>query len=242
MSKIMSQNVLAPLTGLGLWFGLCLGLSGCSRAPSEGPGTGPLTVTVSYPVQRDVTDYEDYTGRTAAVDSLQVRARVSGYLQTVNFKEGAEVNKNDVLYEIDPRQYQAAVNQAEAQVKLQQANLNYQQAVYRRYERLVGTAAVSQQDLEQALAQRDQARANLNAARANLEQAQLNLEWTKVRSPIAGRIGRTLITRGNLVVADQTLLTTVVSQDPMYAYFDVDEPTALHVQQLIREGRMRSVR
>src|SRR5947209_3747939 len=148
-----------PLTfaiGLGLLSILCFSLTGCWRPPTEPPAMGPPTVSVSYPLQRDVTDYEQFTGRTVAIDSVQIRAR-------------------------------------------------------------------------------DKARASLNAARANVEQAQLNLSWTKVVDPIDGRIGRTLVTRGNLVMADQTLLTTIVSMDPMYAYFDVDEQTMLRVQELIRE-------
>lgn len=228
--------------GLGLLLGLCFGLIGCWRPPAESLPTGPPTVTVSHPLQREVTDDEEFTGRTAAVDSVQVRARVSGYLDKINFKDGAEVNERDVLDEIDPRPYQAALDQAEAQVRVQEANLKYQEALYNRDVRLTGTQAVSQEELQKDLAARDTARATLNAAKATLEQVRLNLSWTKVLAPISGRIGRTLITRGNLILADQTLLTTIVSQDPMYAYFDVDERTMLRVQQLIREGKFHSAR
>ncbi len=239
----MRRRLTAP-AATGLLLVACAGLAGCSPNASQAPGgeQAPPTVTVSRPLRQEVTDYAEYTGRTAAVDSVEVRARVNGYLQKINFKEGAEVNAGDVLYEIDPRPYQAALDQAEAQVRVQEANLKYQQAVYERNKALVGTSAVTQEELQQALAQRDTAQAQLNAAKANVEQAKLNLDWTKVRSPINGLIGRTLITQGNLVVADQTVLTTIVSQDPMYVYFDVDEPTVLRVQQLIREGKYHSAR
>jgi RND family efflux transporter MFP subunit len=238
----MTRIGIVPLARLGLIVGLCIGLGGCSKASSEGPGVKPPTVTVSYPIRREVRDYEEYTGRTAAVDSVQVRARVSGYLQKINFKEGAEVKEGAVLFEIDPRPYQAVFNQARAQVRLQEAQLAYNEAVYKRDLRLFRNQAISEEELQQAETQRNTSRASVNAAKANLETARLNLGWTKVTAPIDGRASRTLVTRGNLVTADSTILTTIVSQDPMYVYFDVDEPTALRVQQLIREGKVKSVR
>src|SRR5947209_2178719 len=103
--------------GFGLGLGLWTGISGCSRQSTQAPEAGPPTVSASYPIQREVTDYAEFTGQTAAVDSVQVRARVSGYLEKINFKEGAEVKQGDVLFEIDPRPYQFALNQAQAQVK-----------------------------------------------------------------------------------------------------------------------------
>src|SRR5713226_6056723 len=112
----MVRTVLMSLVGLGLFLGSCLALTGCARAPAEGPGKQPPTVTVSYPLEREVTDYQDYTGRTAAVDSVQVQARVTGYLDKIYFTEGAEVQEGTVLYEIDPRPYQADYNAAKARV------------------------------------------------------------------------------------------------------------------------------
>jgi RND family efflux transporter MFP subunit len=227
--------------GIALGVGLCL--AGCARTPPSGPETEPPPVTVSYPLERDITDYGEYPGRVAAVDSVQVRARVSGYLEKIHFRDGTEVKQGDVLYEIDPRPYAAALRQAKAQVDLYQAQLKYNQAVYERNQRLMNAGqAVDVETVQQSLAQRDTTRAQLEAAQASVQQAQLNLDWTKVRAEIGGLIGRTLITRGNLVTADQTLLTTLVSQDPMYAYFEVDEPTALHVRALIRAGKFKSAR
>jgi RND family efflux transporter MFP subunit len=230
-------------SGAVVGLGLVAGLVGCHHQPAEAPGGGPPTVTVSEPLQREVTDYADYTGRTAAIDSVQIRARVSGYLQEINFKEGSDITKGTVLYEIDPRPYQIALDQATAQVRLQTAQLTYQEATYARNQRLYETTqAVALEEVQQSRSQRDVARANLDAAKAALEQAKLNLEWTKVTAPINGLLGRTLLTIGNLVTADQSLLTTLVSQDPMYAYFDADEPTVLHVRELIRQGKLPSAR
>ncbi len=217
-------------------------LAGCNVRPAGPSAGGPPTVTVSYPLRQTITDYGEYTGRTAAVDAVQVRARVSGYLEKISFPEGAEVKEGETLYQIDPSPYKAALNQAEAQIRLQQAQLTYQEAVYRRNVRLQKEGqAVSVEDVQQSLAQRNTTQAQLEAAQANAESARLNVGWTTIKAPITGRIGRTLVTRGNLVAADQTLLTTLVSQDPMYVYFDVDEPTVLRVQKLIREGKLPSV-
>jgi RND family efflux transporter MFP subunit len=239
----MIWTVLSRLLRFRSFLGAFLLLTGCSHPPPRNPETGPPTVTVSEPLQRQVTDYQEYTGRIAAVDSVQVRARVSGYLQKINFKDGTEVKEGTVLYEIDPEPYKDALAQVEAQVRLQEAQLKYNEATYQRNLKLYqNSQAVSLEELQQSLAQRDVTRASLEAARANVEQARLNLEWTKVRAPITGLLSRTLITRGNLVVASQTVLTTLVSQDPIYAYFDVDEPTVLKVRQLIREGRLPSAR
>ncbi len=230
----------AFFAGLSLLLGAFLALIGCSPAPQAPPPVVP-SVTVSFPIQRAITDYAEYPGRTAAIDSVQVRARVTGYLDKINFKDGSEVEQGQVLYEIDPRPYQAALNQAEAQVRLQEAQLKYQEALYNRDLRLVESGAVAKEDLQKDLAARDTTAASLNAAKAAVEQTKLNLGFTKVQSPITGRLSRTLITRGNLVVAYNTVLTSIVSEDPMYTYFDVDEQTMLHVQQLIREGKFKSV-
>src|SRR5271166_2156035 len=131
-----------------LLLGLCIGLAGCARVPSGAPEAAPIPVTVSRPVERDVTDYADFTSRTAAVDSVEVRAHVWGYLDKVNFKEGALVKKGDVLFEIDPRPYVALLNQAKAKVAQDEAQLRFDEAEYRRYLGLSNTQAVSRSDVE----------------------------------------------------------------------------------------------
>jgi RND family efflux transporter MFP subunit len=227
------------LVGLGLFVGSCVALSGCAQAPAEGQEKNAPAVTVSYPLQREVTDYQDYTGRTAAVDSVQVQARVTGYLDKIYFKEGAEVEPGTVLYEIDPRPYQAAYDAAKAQVAQNIASLELAKQNNRRFKALAKEkeGAVTQVDLDQYQSQEEQAVANLDQGRANLESAKLNLDWTKVTAPVVGRIGHFLVTRGNLIVANQTTLSTIVRQDPMWVYFNMDEPTALQVWELARQGK-----
>ena len=230
-----------------LLLGLCIGLAGCARgALGDRRRPAPIPVTVSYPVERDVTDYADFTARTAAVDSVEVRAHVWGYLDKVNFKEGALVKKGDVLFELDPRPYQALLNQAKAKVAQDEAQLTYDEAEYQRNLQLVGTGAVSRSDLDKTAAARGVDIANIAADKAVVASRQLDLEYTKVIAPVSGRVSRYVVTVGNLIQSgDQsggTLLTTIVSVDPMYAYFDVDEHTVLRVRQLIREGKAKSAR
>ena len=235
----MVRTAPARVAALCLLLASCLGLAGCSQAPDKSAEKPPPTVTVSTPLERVVTDYQDYTGRTAAVDSVQVQTRVTGYLTKINFTEGAEVEEGTVLYEIDPRPYQAAYDAAKAQVAQNVASLALAKQNNARFKALAKEkeGAVTQVDLDQYRSQQDQAEANLQYAQANLETAKLNLDWTKVTAPVSGVIGRLLVTRGNLIIANQTTLTTVVRQDPMWVYFDADEPTVLEVRALIRQGK-----
>jgi RND family efflux transporter MFP subunit len=236
----MSQR-LSLWVGPGLFLGACAVLCGCARRPAAAPQPPPPSVTFSYPLSKKVTDYAEYTGRTAAIDTVQVMARVTGYLDRVNFKDGSEVQRGDVLYEIDPRPYQAALAQAEGQVTQFQAQLKYQEFEYSRNQKLYNAGQVeSLETVQSSLSARDTAQGQLTSAKAAVEQAKLNLEWTKVRAPISGLPSRTLVTRGNLIIANQTLLTTLVSQDPIYAYFDADEATVLQVRELIREGKFKA--
>src|SRR5271155_1082908 len=149
-----------------LLIGLCLVLAGCAGAPSGAPERAPTPVTVSYPVERYVTDHADFTARTAAVDSVEVRAHVWGYLDKVNFKEGALVKKEDVLFELDPRPYEALLNQAKAKVRQDEAQLAYDEAEYQRNVMLVRTATVSRSDFDKSVAARDVDIANIAADKA----------------------------------------------------------------------------
>ncbi len=229
-----------------LVLGLPFALAGCTRPPVEAAVEPPAAVAVSYPVERDVTDYTDFTGRTAAVDAVEVRAHVWGYLEKVNFKEGALVQKGDVLFELDPRPYQALLNQARAKVAQDEAQLTFDEAEYQRNVKLLGTGAVSRSDVDKTAAARGVDVANIAADKAGVASRQLDLDYTKVLAPVGGRVGRYVVTVGNLIQSgDQgggTVLTTIVSVDPMYAYFDVDEHTVLRVRQLIREGKVKSAR
>lgn len=229
---------------------LCLAVSflGCSRPTHGPPVMTPTTVAVSHPLEKEVNDHADFTGRTVAVESVDVRARVTGYLDKVNFKEGAIVKQGDVLYEIDPREYQDQFDADTARLEQAEASLMLARLNNDRYKNLAKEkpGVVTQQDLDRYQAEETQAVASRNLAKANMSTSKLKLEWTKVIAPVAGRVSRTYVTQGNLVQAgDQsggTLLTTLVSIDPMYAYYDVDEHTALRVRQMIREGKAESIR
>jgi RND family efflux transporter MFP subunit len=203
-------------------------------------------VEVSWPVERTITDYADYTGRTAAIDSVEVRAHVWGYLQKVNFQEGALVKKGDVLFELDPRPYEALLNQAKAKVKQDEAQLTFDESEYQRNLKLVSSGSVSHSDLDKTSAARGVDIANIAADKAVVASRELDLGYTKVIAPVSGRVSRYVVTVGNLIQSgDQgggTLLTTIVSVDPIYVYFDVDEYTVLRVRKMIREGKMKSAR
>jgi multidrug efflux system membrane fusion protein len=197
-------------------------------------------VPVSKPVQRQVTDFVDFTGRTDAVNTVNIVPRVTGYLVKMPFTEGSLVKEGDLLFEVDPRPYKAQLDQAEGQVKLYQAQLDLAKATLGRDLAISKTpGAVSPQQLDQDRAAVAQAEASVQAAKASLEVYKLNLSFCRVTSPIDGMVARYYLTLGNLVNQDQTLLTTVVSLDPIYAYFDVDEPTLVQIRQAVAEGKIK---
>jgi RND family efflux transporter MFP subunit len=208
---------------------------GCGRwnaGPTELP---PPQVTVSKQTQRDVTDFHHYTGHIESIETLELLARVMGCLQKIHFKEGVEVNKGDLLYEIDPSTFEADVQKAEADVSRAEAQLKLARIEADRAIRLRPTGAVSEEEYTQKIAARDTVEAALRQSRAALESAKLQLGYSKIRAPISGRIGRTLITEGNLVGSGEpTLLTTIVNVDPMYVYFDVPEYNYLEYSERIR--------
>ena len=219
---------------------LLAALGGCRRKGPQIAPPQPPVIPVSQPVQLVVTDYTDFTGRTNAIQSVDVRARVSGYLVEMPFKEGAEVSLGAMLFEVDPRPYQAQYDQAQGQVNLYKAELALAKANYARDLEVAKTpGAVSLQQLDQDKAAVDEADAAVKAFQASLEVYKLNLSFTKVNSPVDGQVSRYFLTLGNLVVQHQTLLTTVVSLDPMYVYFDVDEGTVLRVRRAINEGKIK---
>jgi multidrug efflux system membrane fusion protein len=205
--------------------------TGCSRRAAEVQPPPPPLVTVSKPIVREVTEFVDFTGRTEAPFSVDIRPRVTGYLVKMPFTEGTEVKTGDLLFEIDPRPYQAQLDKAKGDVVLNEAKLKLAKADNARAKSIAeaNSGAISRQDLDKFQAAQEEADAAVQASKANLEAYQINLEFTKVTSPIDGRVGRYNLTIGNLVNADQTLLTTVVSQDPIYVYYDVDEVTLLRL-------------
>ncbi len=222
---------------------LCLLASGCYKANPRASGPPP-PVTAHQPTQREVIEWDVYPGRLEAVDMVEVRARVTGYLQSVHFKDGAEVKKGDLLFVIDPRPYQADLERAEAELKQAQTRLELAINELARAERLLKSNAISEEEADTRSKAKRQAEAGLQSARASLEVARLNLEYTQITAPIGGRISRKLTTEGNLVNGNQgqaTLLTTIVSLDPVYCYFDADERSILKYQQLAREGQSENI-
>ena len=198
-----------------------------TAATAQAPGGQPPKVTVAKPVVKDVVEYDEFTGRFAAIDSVDVRARVSGYLEQVSFSDGAIVKKDDVLFVIDRRPYKAALDQARANVASAQARLTFAQTDFDRANSLLKTGNISDQVADQRRQSFVSARADLDNSEAALRNAQLNYDFTEVRAPVAGRISRRNISVGNLVNANDTLLTNLVSLDPIYFYFDVDERSYL---------------
>ena len=217
-------------------------LPGCQRSAAQRPAAEPPAVKLAVPVEQEIPEEVEFTGRTDAVESVEIRARVSGYLNRINFKPGKEVAAGDLLFEIDPRPYETEVARTSGSKATIEARLKQAQAELERTESLRKKGVSTQADFDLAVANQAEASAQVAAANASLQKAQLDLEFTRVTAPIAGRTGRELLTVGNLVAADTSLLTTIVSTDPIFVYFDVDERTVLEIQRRIREGNLPSAR
>ena len=193
------------------------------------------------PVIREVTDYEEgLVGQTAAVQMVEVRARVNGYLEKVNFNDGDEVKEGALLFEIDPRPYDAEVARTEAAVVLSEAHSKHLEADLKRARSLVARQAIGREEFDKIVGDYAEAGTSVGIARANHDLAKLNQGFAKVTAPISGRLSRRMVDPGNLVRADETILTSIVSLDPMYVYFDVDERTLLRIRRLIAEGKIKS--
>ncbi|ULJ72435.1 efflux RND transporter periplasmic adaptor subunit [Rhizobium gallicum] len=191
-------------------------------------------VTVAKPVVRDVVDSDEFIGRFAAVDEVSVRSRVGGYLQEVHFTDGAMVKKGDLLFVIDQRPFVTAFNEATAALEVAKSTLIYAEAQFKRAESLATSGSQSVSTLDDRRREWVSAQANVRGAQATADRATLDLEYTKITAPISGRIDRRLISAGNLVQADQSVLTTIVSLDPIDFYFDVDERRLLNFAQTAR--------
>lgn len=218
-------------------------LTGCNKDNAGKGAPPPPAVTVAKPVAKNVMEWDEYVGRLAAPQSVEVRARVSGYMDKVHFKEGSDVKEGDVLFTIDPRPYKAVFDRAKAEYDRAKARLELSQADARRSEGLFKSKTIASEEYETRTQGLAEAAANLRSAEAALETAKLDLEFTSVRSPITGRISNALVTVGNLVNGGNTgatVLTTVVSLDPIYCYVDVDERSALKYRELFRQGKRAS--
>ena len=220
-------------------------LSGCSGEPSSGaPGGGmppPKMPEVFFaiPTRDNLLDYEDCTGRTEAFKTVDVRARVTGYLDKWNFSPGKKVSKGDVLFEIDPRSYLAELARTEATVVQAEAHLTRLNADHQRAQNLFATRAMGREDLDKIVGDRAEALAAVGIAKASRDLAKLNVDYTKVTASLDGIVSRAMVDPGNMVKADDTVLTTVVTQDPIYAYFDIDERNALRLTRQLAQGEMK---
>jgi RND family efflux transporter MFP subunit len=225
--------------------GLAVSVSGCRKSGDGAAAPPPQQVTVAQVLERRVKDWDEFTGRFQAVESVEIRPRVSGYIDEVAFKEGSQVKRGDLLFVIDPRPYKAEADHAGADVKRYQTALELAQIELTRVQRLRDSGAVSVEELDERKSTVAQAQSNVAGSNATLESALLNLSFTRVTSPIAGRVSRAEVTRGNLVTGGTnggTLLTSVQSVDPIYVYFEGDEQAYLRYNQMARAGERPSSR
>lgn len=223
-------------------FALVAALAGCRPPAAQAPAAPPPpTVTVAPPVARDVADEVELAARVEAAENVEIRPRVSGYLTEVRFKSGQRVQRGDVLFVIDPRPFQAALQRAEADLAQARARAEGAERDDQRAATLISQKAISTEEADQRRTRLAESRAALASAEAAVATARLNLEYTEVRSPIRGRVSRAYVTEGNNISGVDgftTLLTTVVADDPVHAYADLDESTLLRLQSLRAAGRM----
>jgi multidrug efflux system membrane fusion protein len=226
---------LALKTGLAVF--AVLAIVGCGQKPAA-QAPPPPTVTVAKPVKKEIVEWLYFTAQTQAVDTVAIIPRVTGYIDNITFKEGDIVDFGDLLFIIDPRPYQAALDQAKGQLEQAVAQQKLDDANLARANDLLAKKVIAKQDYDTTAAQKYVADAQVVASQAAVESAQLNLDFTQIRSPIHGKIGAQLVNRGNLVQANGTQLTTIVSIDPIYAYFYVDERSILRYQEAVKAGKM----
>jgi multidrug efflux system membrane fusion protein len=220
--------------------------AGCQKQnSSEAAGPPPPAVTVAQPISREVVERDEYQGWVEAVDTVSVRARVNGYLDSIHFKDGADVEKGQLLFVIDPRPYQADLDRAEADLAQAQTRFDLASNDMARAERLLKAKAISEEDADSRAKAERTAAAAIQSAQASVEIAELNMEYTQIKAPISGRIGRKMITEGNLVngvLGQSTVLANIVALDPIYCRFDADEQSILKYQQLSRENSPENLR
>ena len=233
----MDRRALPLALKTGLVVFAVLAIVGCGQKPAA-QAPPPPTVTVAKPVKKEIVEWLYFTAQTQAVDTVAIIPRVTGYIDNITFKEGDIVDFGDLLFIIDPRPYQAALDQAKGQLEQAVAQQKLDDANLARANDLLAKKVIAKQDYDTTAAQKYVADAQVVASQAAVESAQLNLDFTQIRSPIHGKIGAQLVNRGNLVQANGTQLTTIVSIDPIYAYFYVDERSILRYQEAVKAGKM----
>lgn len=220
-------------------------LQGCNRQPPPQHQMPPPNVTVAKPERRKVVEWDQYTGRLEAKETVEIRPRVSGWLDAIHFSEGKDVKEGDLLFTIDPRPYQIAADRAEAEFLRAQSREMQTKNEFARVKKLVESRAISEEDFDARAKAFAEAQSSARASKAAVDMAKLDMAFTEVRAPISGRISRAMITKGNLVSSGvggsgATLLTTLVSTSPIYLYVDVDEASSLRYRRLFAEGKRAS--
>jgi RND family efflux transporter MFP subunit len=217
-------------------------LVGCSRhAPQQAPQMPPPKVTVAPATQREIVEWEELTGRTEAIETVEVRPRVSGHVQEVQFQSGQLVKKGDVLFVIDPRWHQADFDRRKAEYEQAKVRMENAEREAQRTEQLLASKAISAEEADGRQARFNEAKAGLLAAEAGRDFAKLDLEFTQIRAPIDGRVSRAIVTPGNFVsglAGNASLLTTIVTVDPIYVYADFDENSLLKFNELVRTKKI----
>jgi len=237
------ENRALRTTALGVMLALSVAvISGCSGQAAETGMPPPPEVSAAPVLVKQVSQWDDFSGRVEAVENVDLRPRVSGYIERVNYEEGQEVRKGDVLFTIDSRSYRAELARAQADLARARSQAELGRSEAARAKKLSELQAISTESYEQRRSAAAEAQANVAAAQAAVDAARLNLEFTQVRAPISGRAGRALVTAGNLVTAGDSasVLTTLVSLDKMHVHFDTDERTFLHYAELARKGERPS--
>ena len=228
---------MSNLQGKPWLLALLLILTSCNDQQANSSGQPPPPeVSVAQVLSKSVQQWDEYTGRVSAIDAVELRPRVSGYVLRVAYKEGQDVKQGDLMFQIDQRPYRAALDNAQAQLARAHATEQLETIRNKRAQFLINDEAISQEELDLRRAAHAQSTADVHAAEAAVATAKLNLSFTEVRAPVTGRASRALLTVGNLATADETLLTTIVSQDPMYVYFDADENSYLRYKEQERKN------
>jgi RND family efflux transporter MFP subunit len=240
MGESMPRSVPARLAAAFLF--VAPALAGCGEHQQAGPpAPPPPTVTVAKPVKRTVVDYDEYVGRFLAVDSVEVRARVSGYLEKVHFQDGQLIKQGDLLFTIDKRPFQNTLDQVRANLAQAQANLAFADSDLKRAQQLVRDKTITEQTFEQRTQAMRSARASVAANEAQVRQAELDLQFTELKAPVAGRIGDRRVSPGNLVTGGTsggtTLLAMIVSVDPIRMEFTFDEQSYLRYERIFGGGK-----
>jgi RND family efflux transporter MFP subunit len=236
------NRFLRPVPAGLLLIGIAAGVSGCQKAPPPLAKTKDPEVLVARPAVEPVADHEDFTGHIEAENLVNLRAQVTGYLKAVHFRDGVDVEKDALLFEIDPQTYQTELERSKAALVQAEARRDRLERDYRRIASVPDRGTVTQEEIDRIAGDLAEARAAVRVAAAQRELAQENVEFTKIRAPFAGRISKRMIDPSNLVRANDTILARLVSRDPIYAAFDLDEQTLLRLRRLIREGKIVSAR